>query len=340
MLPDDAVLRSIDRRSFLRTASAATASLAAASAAPWAVAGMPDLSPPAESGVSQLFAQLSPEQRQVICFDWDHVDPKRGLLRTRISNNWQITEPTLNSDFFTDDQRHLVRKIFEGIIDREWHERIDQQLADDSDGYGENNSIAIFGNPGSGPFEFVMTGRHMTLRCDGNSAEHVAFGGPLFYGHAADGFYEGPQHPGNVFWPQAQLANKLYEMLDGKQRDKALLDKMPPESHVGFRGDSPLTGLPVEDLLGDQRDHLQKVLEKLLEPYRQRDREEVVQCLEARGGLAKCHLTFFREEDIGEDGVWDNWRLEGPAFVWHFRGAPHVHVWVNVADSPDVKLNA
>ena len=38
-------------------------------------------------------------------------------------------------------------------------------------------------------------------------------------------------------------------------------------------------------------------------------------------------------EDIGDDRVWDNWRLEGPSFVWHFRGSPHVHVWVNVADS-------
>jgi hypothetical protein len=26
--------------------------------------------------------------------------------------------------------------------------------------------------------------------------------------------------------------------------------------------------------------------------------------------------------------------------VWHYRGAPHVHVWVNVADHPSVKLNA
>jgi hypothetical protein len=38
--------------------------------------------------------------------------------------------------------------------------------------------------------------------------------------------------------------------------------------------------------------------------------------------------------------VWDNWRLEGPAFVWHFRGAPHVHVWVHIADESGVELNA
>ena len=30
--------------------------------------------------------------------------------------------------------------------------------------------------------------------------------------------------------------------------------------------------------------------------------------------------------------------LEGPSFVWYFRGAPHVHVWVNIADSSDAKI--
>ena len=58
------------------------------------------------------------------------------------------------------------------------------------------------------------------------------------------------------------------------------------------------------------------------------------------GGLDSCHLTFYSDKDIGNDKVWDNWRLEGPSFVSHFRGNPHVHVWVNVADSPKVKLNA
>jgi hypothetical protein len=51
-------------------------------------------------------------------------------------------------------------------------------------------------------------------------------------------------------------------------------------------------------------------------------------------------LAFYKSEDVGNDSVWDIWRLEGPSFVWHFRGAPHVHVWVNVAGDSAVKLNA
>jgi hypothetical protein len=78
----------------------------------------------------------------------------------------------------------------------------------------------------------------------------------------------------------------------------------------------------------------------LIEPYRTADQEEVRKCLKAQGGLEKCRLAFYKSGDLGNDGVWDNWRLEGPSFVWHYRGTPHVHVWVNIADNPSVVITA
>ncbi len=93
-------------------------------------------------------------------------------------------------------------------------------------------------------------------------------------------------------------------------------------------------------MTGDQRLLVAEVLQKLVEPYRSTDRDEVARCLQAQGGLEKCALAFYREGDLGGDKVWDCWRLEGPAFVWYFRGTPHVHVWVNVADDPTVKTNS
>ena len=220
--------------------------------------------------------------------------------------------------------------------------RIDRQLDDDSGGFGESNSIAIFGEPGTNLFEFVLTGRHMTIRCDGNTAEHVAFGGPIFYGHAADGFNEDPDHPGNVFWPQAVAANQLYQMLDGSSSmTLPWCEKVCRRSRKWhFTGRRPFSRHPCYRLGGDQREHVQEVMQKLVEPYRQSDRDEVIACLKTQGGLDACHLAFFAQQDIGDDGVWDSWRLEGPSFVWHYRGAPHVHVWVNVADDPGVQLNA
>jgi Protein of unknown function (DUF3500) len=345
-------VRRMPRREFLTTASgvvigaSALGSVLPAGRA-WAQAKAPQVAASAastpESMVKVLYDTLSPKQRETICFPWDHMDKERGLLRTRVANNWDITEHYINdSDFYNKDQQAIIRQIFEGIISPDWHERIDKQLTDDAGGYGEQNSIAIFGEPGTKQFEFVMTGRHMTIRCDGNSADHVAFGGPIFYGHAADSFDEGPTHPGNVFWPQAQAANKLYQMLDGKQQERALLrEGLPNESRVSFRGkDGKFQGLPVSELTSDQKEHLQQVMAMLIEPYRQSDRDEVTACLKAQGGLDTCNLAYYAQNDIGKDGVWDIWRLEGPSFVWHYRGAPHVHVWVNVADSPSVKLNA
>lgn len=332
--------RSLDRRDFLKTAAVATA--AAPLAFPnWAVAkdaaavaGKP------ESIVKTLYDSLKEEQRKKICFAWDHMDPKRGLLRTYVANNWNITSEEINSEFYSKDQQQMIRDIFKGIINPDWVRRFDKQLEDDAGGYGNEQSIAMFGQPGSGKFEFVMTGRHMTIRCDGNSADHVAFGGPIFYGHAVQGNEE-PTHPGNVFWPQALAANKVYEMLDGKQREQARVDKTPREQNVHFQGaKGKLPGIRVADLSSDQRDELKSLLSKLVEPYREADRDEAMACLKTQGGLEKCSLAFYKEGDLGNDKVWDCWRIEGPAFVWYFRGAPHVHVWVNISADPSVKTNS
>jgi hypothetical protein len=346
-------VREIRRREFLQSAGGAVLGAGALAAGMplgrvWAQAkaitdGAAAATSAPETLVKVLYDTLSPGQRETICFPWNYQDPDRGLLRTRVSANWDITEPiVIDDDFYSKDQQAMIRGIYEGIISPEWHARIDKQLDDDAGGYGEQNSIAIFGQPGTDQFEFVMTGRHMTIRCDGNSAEHVAFGGPIFYGHAGESFDEEPHHPSNVFWHQAQAANKLYRMLDGQQQQAALVRRgLPRESRVGFQGpQGKFQGIAVRDLASDQREHLQQVMRLLVEPYRQSDRDEVTQCIQAQGGLDACHLAYFAQDDIGRDGVWDNWRLEGPSFVWHYRGAPHVHVWVNVAADPSVKLNA
>lgn len=293
-----------------------------------------------ESAVRALLATLNESQRSKICFDWDHVDNDHGLLRTHVANNWNITDPEINSKFFTDEQRDMIRSAFEGIIHPDWRERYYKQLKDDCGGFGEGQSIAIFTKPQTEQMEFVLTGRHITLRCDGNTTEHTAFGGPIFYGHAIQEDEE-PTHPNNVFWEQAVLANNLFGMLDGRQRTLALVKDSPHEADIEFRGEKGnRPGIPVSELSSDQASQLKTVLSKLVEPFRKIDADEIIQCLNKQGGLAACNLAFYQDTDIGKDGVWDNWRLEGPSFVWYFRGNPHVHVWVNVADSAEVATNA
>lgn len=326
-----------DRRQFLQ-ASAVTAVTASAITSPFAHASSASSESP-ETLVKILFESLTPKQRETVCFDWNYVENDRGLLRTRVANNWKITSPTILSDFYTRDQQVLVRRIFEGIIDPSWHQRFDKQLTDDMGGFGKGQSLAIFGTPGSDHFEFVLTGRHTTLRCDGNTQDHVALGGPIFYGHAAGRDDELATHPGNVFWEQAVAANGVYQMLDGKQRRMAEVASTPSEEDVGFRAEGR-PGIPISELSRDQKQALVETLKKLVEPFRSSDRDEIQKCIERQGGIDRLSLAFYTDDDIGEDKVWDNWRLEGPSFVWYFRGSPHVHVWVNVADDPSVKLNA
>jgi len=343
---DDVADVALDRRDFLRTVGT-TAAVAAGAGLPLfavpKVKAAPSPKSAAETAVKGLFETLTDEQKKEICFDWDYVDKKRGLLRTFVSNNWQITKPHITAGtFYTKKQQDIIHDIFKGIINPEWYNKFLKQLKDDTGGkaWGAEQSLAIFGKPGGDKFEFVMTGRHMTIRADGNSEAHVAFGGPIFYGHAASGFNEKPNHPGNVFWPQAVKANEIYKTLDEKQQGKAALAQSPHEADVAFRKAArAFPGIPVAELAEEHKKKLQEVLLALIEPYRKEDREEALVCLKKQGGLDKCNLAFYKDKHVTAD-VWDNWRIEGPAFVWYFRGNPHVHVWVNVADDPSVKLNA
>ena len=327
----------VTRRGFLAASGSA---LAAGPLLPAAEPVAAAAATSAESLAARLHASLSPAQREKVCFPWDYVHPKFGLLRTRVANNWNATEPQIAGSFFTPDQQRLVRDIFEQLVRPEWHARFDKQMEDDCGGFGHSQSLALLGEPGSGKFQFLLTGRHMTLRCDGDSADHVAFAGPIFYGHDTGTFEEPADHAGNVFWSQALAANALAGMLDGRQREAALLAKSPAENAVGFKGDGSIPGLPVSELSADQRAEMERVLGLLLEPFRQADQIEARSCLTAQGGLDRCRLAFSRDGDIGNDGIWDNWKLEGPSFVWYYRGAPHVHVWVNIADTPTVTTNA
>ncbi|MFT5131244.1 MAG: hypothetical protein ACI8W8_004880, partial [Rhodothermales bacterium] len=207
--------------------------------------------------------------------------------------------------------------------------QVEEDNADDG-GLG-SCAIAIFGEPGSGKFEFVLTGRHITRRCDGDSVEGAAFGGPIFYGHAPK-FREKPDHPGNVYWFQGKRANVLFQALGGKQREVALVEGAPREQStktVALGGER--RGISAADLSGDQKQLARAVMTDLLAPFREVDAAEAMRHIEGRG-FDTLNFSYFGDEgkDIGKDGVWDVWMVEGPAMRWYFRGWPHVHTWVHI----------
>ena len=183
----------VDRRGFLTsltTAAAAGVFGGAGFGTALHASAAPSPKSTAETAVKALYDVLTDAQKKAICFDWDYKHPERGLLRTHVSNFWHITKPMLTSDFYTKDQQAILFDIFKGVFNPDWHKRFLKQLKDDHEGkpWGAGLSCAIFGKPGTDQFEFVMTGRHMTVRADGNSAAHVALGGPIFHGHAPSSY--------------------------------------------------------------------------------------------------------------------------------------------------------
>ena len=309
----------MERREFLKTTI-----LGSAAAAGGVVFAKPARS--SETLVGHLYHSLSPPQKQFVTFPFHHP------LRARVDNNWRIT-PVKIGEFFTRDQQEVIKEIFTGLHNPEFVDKVLYHMQEDAGGLG-NYSIALFGEPGSGAFEFVLTGRHCTIRCDGDSVEGAAFGGPIFYGHASQGFHEKPDHPKNVYWYQAKRANAVFQALDAKQRKMALLGDARPEtgtSTVALKesGQVP-AGLPVSEMTPDQKDLVEKVLADLLLPFRQLDREEAMKYIQSNGGAEALSMSFYKNSDIGNDGVWDVWQLESPTMIWYFRGAPHVHTWVNI----------
>ncbi len=314
-----------NRRDFLTRGAQAVAAgfLGSAFGAPAAASAAAS-----ETLVQQLYTSMDETQRQKLCFAW--ADPRR----LKVDNNWHITPQPIR-DLLKAEQHDLVREIFDKLHSDEYKSEVWRQFDQDNkeDGGFGSASIALFGQPGTSQFEFVLTGRHCTRRCDGDSEKGTAFGGPIFYGHAAKSFNEKPDHAGNAYWFQAQRANEVFQALDGKQRETALLGSSRKEAGnktIQLTGKTEgLEGIRVAALAADQKDLVRKVLADLLKPFRQSEREESMKYIEA-SGFDNLHMAFYKNQDVGKDGVWDTWQIEGPNMVWFFRGDPHVHCWAHI----------
>jgi hypothetical protein len=352
----------LDRRQFLQR-SATTTALAGILSATAGSAAAPPPTGAADVAVKALYDSLTDQQKKSLCFDWDKKGYGGFPLRLHVTNNWAVSNTTIGS--LSKDQQALVEDILNSVLNPGWPAKLAQQAKDDTGKpWTEDRKIAIFGTPDSGKCQCVISGFHLTFRAGGATDAHAAFGGAICHGHQPSGFHEKLGHPGNIFWYQAQLAHKVYQLLDGKQQLQALVLKGMPyyefdgkidrtvilpdskfdramEPDVRFqspKADRP--GLPITEMTRDQKEAMQKVLAGMLDPYRKAYQDQVLKCLEKQGGLHRCHLIFYKERTLGKDGEWDNWRVEGPAFVWYFRGYPHVHSWIHVGDDPSVPVTS
>lgn len=314
-------LPEINRRDFVQQLGAAAFAAGTVSLAPLLPRALaaPTRSSQAETVVQKLHETLSAEQRKIICLPFNHVS------RTKINANWHITQHTIGSDFYTKEQQALAHEIFRGLTSEEGHKQFMKHMEFD-DGGLQAYSMALFGDPKSGQFEWVLTGRHATIRADGDSVAGAAFGGPIVYGHGEEDIKD------NVFYYQTLKANEVFKALDPKQAERALITQAPPtETAVELQGTTgKFPGLKVADLTADQKKLVESVVKVLLAPYREEDGKEAMELIQKAGGMDALSMAFYKQQDLNNDSIWDIWRIEGPTFVSHFRGAPHVHAYLNI----------
>jgi hypothetical protein len=311
---------SLDRRAFVKAVAASSLVALPARAFGAGLFAGPSRNSAAETAVAEFYKTLSDDQKKVLCFPFEHE------LRHRISANWHVTKPTLGERIYSTQQRELISRILKGLCSEEGHERLTRQMDEDAGGLHEF-SVALFGEPGEGQFEFMLTGRHLTLRADGDSVDKAAFGGPIVYGH--DQVEKDASK--NIYFYQTQQTDAVFQSLTEDQKAKALLETAPAEAAVQIQGENgTFSGIKVADMKDEQKAMVQKTMGILLAPYRKEDVEEVMQILNESGGVDQLHMAFYQQGDIGGDKTWDIWRVEGPSFVWHYRGAPHVHAYINI----------
>jgi hypothetical protein len=324
----------LDRRDFIRTLALGGAALTAGSASlllPGSASAdkkpMPRVSNPvAEDLVKELFSGLSDEQKKAVVKPWDHkarksVNPNKAL------------DKTIGS-VYTKPQQDLLQKIVRAIAsdDKGW-DQISRKGTWDMTHSFDRMGADIFGDPSTGKFAFQFTGHHLTVRCDGDSEEGAAFGGPIYYGHSPNGY-----SPDNVFSYQTQQVIKAYRALDEKQRNQATIAMGNPgegAKSIQLKKEAKLPGIAYADLSKDQQELFEQVMKTILSPFRQQDGAEVVAIIKAMGGMKKVHMAFYSEDyentPTSKEQPWSFWRLEGPGFVWNFRVLPHVHTYVNIA---------
>ena len=191
--------KNVSRRTFVKAAGGAAAlvALGGSRLSAGLFAG-PSPSSAAETAVTEFYKTLSDKQKQKICFDFNHK------LRQRINANWKITDVEIGGEFYSDAQRKLIDQVVRGLTSDEGYKTVKHQMDDDAGGI-EQYSVAVFGKPGDGNFEFELTGRHLTMRADGNSVEKAAFGGPIVYGHGVE------EPADNLYFDQTKKTNEVFK---------------------------------------------------------------------------------------------------------------------------------
>ncbi|HTE42516.1 MAG TPA: DUF3500 domain-containing protein [Steroidobacteraceae bacterium] len=277
----------------------------------------------------QLVASFDSADRAVACVDYDH--PLRQYHNRGVSTGglsvWSLSW----------DQRKLATDLFYAGLSEAGRARMPEEQLISIPGVHALD-LLICGDPQKPPYQVILSGAHVNLRLGGENREGVAFGGPQVYGDQRGNDSQGL--PGNLYRYQFEMAHRLFQTLSAAERRVAVLPTAPIQTQIELQGrDGVFAGVGVETLPVASKVLVRELLGGILSTYREADAEYAWRCLDRNGGIDALHLSYYRDGEVDGSGQYQIFRLEGPAAVFYFRGAPHVHAFVNVAMNGDAPLS-
>jgi hypothetical protein len=279
----------------------------------------------------RLFAGLDASTREEVCVDYDH--PFRQYHNRGVSGGGL----SIFSGGFSREQRGILTDLLHAGLSEAGRERVPNEFFSCIAGV-HTMKVLICGDPFEPPYQLVLSGPHLNLRLGGKSREGVAFGGPQVYGDQRGDGRAGL--PGNLYRYQLELAQRLFHGLDPGQQREALLETAPIQTQIELQGRAgAFGGTPVATLSAASQALVRELVDGILSTYPPRDVVYANECLERNGGLGALGLSYYADGEVERSGQYQIFRLEGPAAVFHFRGAPHVHAFVNVAMDGEAPLS-
>jgi hypothetical protein len=295
--------------------------------------------PPSPSGQLQpvdvlardFVASLDPEQRADTCVDYDH--PLRQYHNRGV---WGGGREVMFG--FSLRQRRMLTDLTYAGLSTEGRTRVPDEYFMRMTGV-HGMRVLVCGDPAAPPYQVILTAGHLNLRIGGRSREGTAFGGPQVYGDQRGNEQAGL--PGNKYRDQYALAKQLLHSLTGAQQQRALVGDEPVQTAIELQGRHGIfPGIPVRDLTPEHQVLVRRIIDRILVTYPPDDVEYAWSCLDANGGISSLAISYYQRGDDGAIPDGQVFRIEGPGAVFHFKGYPHVHAFVNISMDGDTPLSS
>lgn len=329
----------ISRRTLLAGAGLALGYAASGAGRRWGLfGGLPFEDLDHQACLERLYASLSPGQRALCCFEWDH--PARQL-----TNTVPILHRPHIGTLLGAEQRDLVARLWSTMLSETGHPLFRSTLSLEAGGI-DGCMLAIYGQPG-GPLQASINGAHLHVRSPGSRASGAALGGPIAYGQqAGNGTY---RVQGNAFAFQSERMNELLQQLPSELQTQVRVPRFDVEFIVQVQDETgSFPGVAFGRMPDASRELAHELVRTVLRSYPEPEYAEALSCIEHNGGLDALHLAVSDEHGYypdrstvarrgnadPQDGIapfFQVWRIEGPGTVLRFQGAPHVHAYLHVA---------